>query len=498
MQLSHFISTHSTVTHLQGSLPTQDIVHVTSDSRQVKQGSIFVAIKGFYVDGHQFIAKAVKAGAVAIVIEEAEAATDIPQHIAVLLSSEPRRTLSELAASCWHAQPEHIVAVTGTNGKTSIAYFCQQLWESIGKQSASLGTLGLITSEADDITGALPALTTLDPSLLHEVLKRLADRNIQHLALEASSHGLDQYRLHGVQLEAAAFSNLSRDHLDYHKTMEHYLDAKMRLFEEILPPGSIAVLNADIPEYANIKARCEARGHTIISYGYKGDTIALQSVMPTHQGLLIAFTMYKVDYRVQLPLVGEFQVSNVLAALGMVMHSLTPLEREKVIAQLMMLQSVPGRMESVDGHPHGGRIFIDYAHTPDGLEKALQSLQPHVQGKLYVCFGCGGDRDQGKRKQMGRIASEYADYVYIADDNPRSEDPAAIRQDIMEGCDAEKTQNIGDRAKAITLLLQQLQEGDIALIAGKGHESTQIIGDQIIPFNDKEQAIKACAIIASK
>lgn len=494
LQLSDLLTQTTHITYFK-PLPSYDIEDISCDSRKVTPATIFVAINGIQMNGHDFIPQAIEAGTKVVVTDRGYKLPDGSSNIVQLEAVNPRQALSELASALWSRQPEHCVAVTGTNGKTSIAHFCQQFWEELGYNSALLGTLGLLTTKEDDITGALPSLTTLDPVMLHEVMQRLAEREITHLALEASSHGLDQYRLDGVKIKAAAFTNLTRDHLDYHKGMQSYLDAKMRLFEDIMPRGGVAVLNADIPEYAEIKQRCEACGHKIISYGFKGDEIQLRDVMATQHGLLVSFSLNLVDYRIQLPLVGEFQVSNIFAALGLIMVHVSALELEKSIAFLTSVQSVPGRMEKIEGGLDAVSVYVDYAHTPDALEKALVALQPHVRGRLHVLFGCGGDRDKGKRPLMGKIACDYADRVIVTDDNPRHEDPQAIRDDVKQGCNADKVEEIADRAKAIQAAVCGLEEGDILLVAGKGHESTQITGDNSSPFSDKNHVKQSFKIV---
>ncbi len=389
-----------------------------------------------------------------------------------------------MAARFYDRQPKVIVAATGSNGKTSTVNFCRQLWQKMGHTAASLGTIGI---DAPNLNHA-GNMTTPDPVTLHAELAELESCGISHLAMEASSHGLDQYRLDGVRLNAAGFTNLSRDHLDYHKTMERYLDAKMRLFTDVLKPDGTAVLNADVPEFKKLKTACLARGVNILSYGYKADDIKIlkRDILPEGQELTLKVLGEEFD--VTLPLVGEFQAYNALCALGLVIGSdagenLRPYE---AVTYLEALNGVRGRMQRVGMLKNGAAIYVDYAHTPDGLQTVLTSLRPHTQNKLHVVFGCGGDRDRGKRPMMGKIAAELSDVAIVTDDNPRSEEPSDIRAEIIE--DNNSLIDIGGRQKAIEAAIAGLEKGDILVIAGKGHEQGQIIGNKIHPFDDAEVA----------
>jgi UDP-N-acetylmuramoyl-L-alanyl-D-glutamate--2,6-diaminopimelate ligase len=382
-----------------------------------------------------------------------------------------------LAARFYGRQPRTIAAVTGTNGKTSVAHFTREIWAATGHAAASLGTLGLVSPQ-----GRRPgALTTPDPVGLHRDLAGLAASGIEHVALEASSHGLAQHRLDGVRIAAAAFTNLTRDHLDYHVDMEAYRAAKERLFSELLPAGEAAVLNADSPEFARLTALCRGRGHRIIGYGHRaGSDLRLLQREPGSFGQRLAIAAFGSTHRLELPLVGAFQAMNALAALGLALATGTP--PEAVFAAVPGLPGVPGRLQLVGQAAAGAPVFVDYAHTPDALAAVLTALRPHAAGRLLVVFGAGGDRDRGKRPQMGRTAAALADRVYVTDDNPRSEDPAAIRRAILAA--APDAVEIGDRGAAIAAAIGELRPGDVLVIAGKGHESGQIVRDAVLPFDD--------------
>jgi UDP-N-acetylmuramoyl-L-alanyl-D-glutamate--2,6-diaminopimelate ligase len=469
------------------------ITGLACDSRQVKPDYLFAAFKGVKTDGSVFITKAIESGAVAILTSpDVALPKEIPASVQILHHDNPRLVFAKLAAKFYAPQPETVVAITGTNGKTSVAHFCQQIWNALGADAASLGTLGVVVRDklaAKEKDAA--SLTTPDSEFLHRTFHELAKDGVNHVAIEASSHGLDQYRLDGIRLKAAAFTNLSRDHLDYHETFEAYFAAKLRLFDALLPEGGTAVLNADIPEYATLCIHCEQRKHSIVSYGEKADTIRIRKVAPQANGSLVIFVINNVEYKVLLPLAGGFQVSNVLCALGLV--TATGIDVDKAIGVLPTLRSVPGRMENVVTHPKGAGVYVDYAHTPDALEKALSSLRPHTAGKLVVVFGCGGDRDKGKRPQMGEVAARLADRIIVTDDNPRTENADSIRAQVRAGCPG--AEEIADRAKAITAGVASLERGDVLLIAGKGHENVQIIGDKELPFDDTVVAFEAVSAL---
>jgi len=449
------------------------------DSRAVKPGDLFFALGGSKTDGAHFIDAAIQAGAVAVVADHPHAAA-----MPVIVTSNPRRALALAAAAFYPRQPQTIAAVTGTSGKTSVATFTRQLWDSLGHDAASLGTIGIV-SRHRNVYGSL---TTPDPVALHRALDELAGEGVTHLALEASSHGLDQHRLDGVRIAAAAFTNLSRDHMDYHPTVEHYLAAKLRLFTDLAPAGAPAVIAADHEHSAAVIAAAHARKLDVITVGRKGEGIRLVDAVIDGFGQKMTIDHRGQTYRLRLPLVGEFQIENALVAAGLVIA--TGGDAAKTFAALEKLEGAKGRLELI-GARNGAPVFVDYAHKPDALMKALEALRPYAKGRLVVVFGAGGDRDAGKRPLMGGIAAQYADAVIVTDDNPRSENPDAIRAQILTA--AKGAKEIGDRAEAIRSAVASLQSGDVLLIAGKGHETGQIVGDKVLPFSDHEAASAALA-----
>ena len=459
----------------------RDIAEVDSDStvtgfaidhRKVERGSVFGAFRGAVFNGEDFIAKAVERGAVAVVARP-EASVELVPHLA---DPQPRRLFAELAARFYAPYPETVVAVTGTNGKTSTVEMARQIWRMSGHRSASIGTLGVTTSDDQVKTG----LTTPDiVTFLHNVAG-LDRMGVTHLAYEASSHGLDQHRCEGVPLAAAAFTNFSRDHLDYHETMEAYFEAKMRLFEELLPPGRPAVVWADDPRSDEVIGRCESRGHEVLTVGKNGKTIRLAKQEPSALGQTLELEHRGKPYRLALPLIGAYQASNVLTAAGLVLA--TGGSWEATFAAMQRVSPVRGRLERAVISRSGVPIYIDYAHTPDALEAAIAALRPHVEGRLIIVFGAGGDRDQGKRPEMGAVAIRLSDLVIVTDDNPRTEDPALIRSAIMAG--AQGATEVPGRREAIAEAIRIAREGDIVLVAGKGHETGQIIGKRVLPFDD--------------
>ncbi len=465
-----------------------EISGLTADSRRVAAGYLFAALPGSRVDGRDFIPQALDKGAAAVLAPEGTRLPDGRRDVALITDANPRRRLALLAARFYGRQPETACAVTGTNGKTSVASFTRQLWQALGYPAASLGTLGLQPPRAD----APASLTTPDPVELHRCLAALARDHIDHVVLEASSHGLDQYRLDGIRVSAAAFTNLTRDHLDYHGTMEAYLAAKLRLFTELLQPEGTAVVNVDDPAGAEISAACRARGVKLISYGKGAADLRLLSQEPTATGQNLKLEVFGKAYDVALPVAGAFQGENVLAALGLVLAG--GADTDRAVAALTQVSGVPGRVELVGATPAGGHVYVDYAHTPDALETVLKALRPHTAARLFVIIGCGGDRDRGKRPQMGRIAVTLADQTIITDDNPRSEDPATIRQEML--VEAPGAQEIGDRGAAIATAVAALGPGDVLVIAGKGHETGQIVGGQVLPFDDREVARTAISRLA--
>jgi UDP-N-acetylmuramoyl-L-alanyl-D-glutamate--2,6-diaminopimelate ligase len=460
-----------------------EISGLTADSRDVRPGMLFAALPGSKADGRAFIDDAVARGAVAILVDPSLAGIELP--VPLILDPNPRRRLALMAARLFERQPRCIAAVTGTNGKTSVAGFTRQIWTGLGLAAGSLGTLGL---DAPDLQKP-SNLTTPDPVRLHALLAEVAAAGIDHLALEASSHGLDQHRLDGVRLVAAAFTNLSRDHFDYHASFADYLAAKRRLFSELLPPEGTAVLNADQPEYASLAAVCRGRGIDVLDYGRQAARLRLDARTPDAEGQAIRLTLDGRPYRARLDLVGGFQAANVLAALGLAVAC--GADPAAAVATLPGLRGVRGRLERISGHPAGAQVFVDYAHTPDALDQALAALRPHAAGRLIALFGCGGDRDPGKRAEMGRIAAARADRVFVTDDNPRSEEAAAIRRAILAGCPG--AVEIGDRREAIGAAVAALAAGDVLLVAGKGHESGQIVGDRVLPFDDATEVRAALA-----
>jgi UDP-N-acetylmuramoyl-L-alanyl-D-glutamate--2,6-diaminopimelate ligase len=459
----------------------REITSLASDSRKVKPGTLFAALPGGRADGRAFVVDAVSRGAAAV-LAETNVATQLRAEvqIPVLDDDNPRRRFALLAARFYSGQPERIAAVTGTNGKTSIVNFARQLWQTMGRNAASVGTLGVMS---DDYVEP-GSLTTPDSIELHRILSELKRRGVERLAMEASSHGLDQYRLDGVELTAAVFTNLTRDHLDYHKTFEAYFTAKMRLFNAVLPEGGLAVINADSPEFEHVAAIARARRQRIVTFGTKGDDVRIVSATATANGQHLKLSVGGQSYEGDLPLIGTFQAGNVAAALGMLLACGE--ETESCLKALPSLIGVPGRMELAATLPNGAAVYVDYAHTPDALANALTSARPHATRRLIVVFGCGGDRDPGKRPEMGRIAVHLADQTIVTDDNPRSESAAAIRTAVMAG--AIGATEIGDRAQAIAAAIDTLEAGDVLLIAGKGHEQGQIIGDRVIPFDDRSVA----------
>jgi len=462
---------------------------LTADSRHVKAGFLFVAIPGTKLDGKDFIADAIARGAVAVLVERETNAPVLPADVTLITVPSARHALSIIASRFYPRQPQTIAAVTGTSGKTSTVQFTRQLWQSAGHNAASLGTLGLITSTSKKYG----SLTTPDSVTLHKTIDEIASQGVTHLAMEASSHGIHLRRLDGVRVSLAAFTNISRDHLDYHETMERYFAAKLRLFTSILQSGGTAILNADTPEYEDLKAINEARGQRVISFGRKGADLRLLAHVPNAKGQDIRFELFGKPYELLLPMIGEFQIWNVFCALALAIGSGE--DPDKMVEGMAKLEGVPGRLEFIGVTPTGGTVFVDYAHKPGALENMLGTLRPHVavrpDAKLHVIFGCGGNRDKGKRPMMGSIAQRLADRIIVTDDNPRDEVAAVIRQEILEGCtNGQSPLEIGDRATAIAEGIHALRDGDVLVIAGKGHEEGQIVGDKILPFSDADEARK--------
>ncbi len=462
-----------------------EISGITADSRRVRPGYMFVALPGLQFNGADFIDDAIKSGAVAILCVP-EAKTD-DETVQWLTDPYPGRVFPHYVSRYFKKQPKNIAAVTGTNGKTSVAFFTQQIWKQLGIKAASVGTLGIQADGYSKYTG----LTTPDPVVIHKALSELCDLGVDHVVFEASSHGLDQRRLDGVNVSAAAFTNLTHDHLDYHESEEEYFNAKKRLFTEVLEPSKAAVLNTDSPLVRDVQKICEERGHTIITVGHDDGDIRLLDQRTTSSGQEITVSYKSNIYDVSLPLVGHFQATNALMAVGLVIGCGG--DADQAFKALSYLRPVRGRMEQAGRHPSGARIYVDYAHTPDALETVLKALKPHVRGDLSVVFGCGGDRDTTKRKVMGEIAQRLADRIYVTDDNPRSENPSAIRAEVLRG--SPNGIDAGDRASAIERAVAELSQGDLLLVAGKGHEQGQTIGDEVLDFDDVSVVRSAIAAI---
>ncbi|MDP1873255.1 MAG: UDP-N-acetylmuramoyl-L-alanyl-D-glutamate--2,6-diaminopimelate ligase [Phenylobacterium sp.] len=454
-----------------------EITGVTADSRKVQPGFLFAALPGVQANGAAYAEQAVRAGAAAVIAGEALGTLDAP----VVTVADPRRAYALAAAAFWGTQPPVCVAVTGTNGKTSVATFCRQIFASAGRRAASMGTLGVLAS-GPDLNEQLtpPGLTTPDAGDMAELMARLAELGVTHLALEASSHGIDQRRLDGVKLKAAGFLNLTQDHLDYHGDMDAYRAAKLRLFEALLPRGGTAVLNADSDAFAPFAAAAIQAGHAILSVGEAGQSLRLNRRELTPDGQRMSLSHDGRTFDLRLPLAGAFQAANALAAAGLCLAAGESIET--VLAALERLEGAPGRMQRIGSGPRGGEAYVDYAHTPDGLKTALSALRPHTRGRLIVVFGAGGDRDPTKRSLMGEAAAEHADIAIVTDDNPRSEDPAQIRAQVRAG--APEAQDIGDRRAAIAAAVALMREGDVLVVAGKGHEQTQTIAGAAHHFDD--------------
>ncbi|WP_170340281.1 UDP-N-acetylmuramoyl-L-alanyl-D-glutamate--2,6-diaminopimelate ligase [Ruegeria arenilitoris] len=467
-----------------------EITGLAVDSRQVKDGFLFAALPGTRVHGGEFIQYALRMGAAAILTdaEGARIAADelAASDAALVVVQDPRQTLAYTAALWFGAQPRTMVAVTGTNGKTSISTFVRQIWTELGHMAVNLGTTGV-----EGAWTAPLAHTTPEPITLHRCLAEAAKAGVTHAAMEASSHGLEQRRLDGVHLTAAGFSNFTQDHLDYHATFEAYFAAKAGLFDRVLPQDGTAVINMDDPKGVAIRDIAQARGQTVLTVGSGDVDLCLLNQRFDATGQDLRFAWRGKTFQTRLKLIGGFQAENVLLACGLVIASGD--EAEHVFDTLPHLTTVRGRMQLAATRGNGAAVFVDYAHTPDAVATALQALRPHVMGRLIAIVGAGGDRDATKRPLMGRAAAENADIVFVTDDNPRSEDPAAIRAAVMAG--APDATEVADRAEAILRGIDALQPGDALLIAGKGHETGQIVGDQVLPFDDVEQASIAVAAL---
>lgn len=459
-----------------------DVTSIELNSRNVVRGGLFIALGGKMQDGKKYIPDALQKGA-AVIVYDGE--YDVPPSTAVFikLKGDMRANIAQMAANFYRNLPPLISAVTGTNGKTSIADFTRQMMAELGHNSASIGTVGVVS----DVMENVETLTTPDSITLHKILCNLKEKGVDYVSMEASSVGIEQYRMDNLKIKAAGFTNFTQDHLDYHLTMENYFEAKKQLFSRLLASDGTAVLNADIKEFAELETICRNRGIKVLSYGVNGRELRLVKRTPHADGQTLELSVLGVHYTVELPLIGEFQAMNVLCAMGMVI-ALNDGSDRKIIEYLPHLKGACGRLDRVGALPNGAAVYVDYAHTPDALENVLKTMRAHTAGKLWVVFGCGGDRDKLKRPIMGKIAHDLADRIVITDDNPRTEDAAQIRREIMAECPEAK--EIGDRIEAIEYAVSRLEKGDMLVLAGKGHETGQKIGDTVIPMNDIVEAKK--------
>lgn len=464
-------------TSLDCSYPDMEISGVTSDSREVAPGFLFATLDNGVTNGIQYIPQAIKAGA-RVILTQAEP-EQIYDDVLFLTCPNPNKIFGLVLKNFYNAQPQFLAAITGTNGKTSIADFVRQMIFALGYNAASMGTLGLIKNNQ----APLPFNNTTPGAMtIHHTLSDLKKENFDYMIMETSSHGICQYRISGVDFKVAGFTNLTQDHLDFHKTMQNYYEAKKLLFTKIMPQGGTAVLNADIDVFEDLKNACLQAGHSVISYGHTGHDIQVLEERPLNNGQNIRLKFFGKESEVFIPLAGDFQVMNILCALG-ITSALTG-KKEELLSLVPHIHGAKGRLQYIGTTAVGGAVYVDYAHTPDAIENILTAMRPHTQNKLHILFGCGGDRDKTKRPIMGKIAQSLADFVYVTDDNPRTEVPEIIRQEIMSGCP--DALNIGDREKAIALAMERLKAGDVLLVAGKGHETGQYINGQVLPFNDED------------
>ncbi|MEJ2227902.1 MAG: UDP-N-acetylmuramoyl-L-alanyl-D-glutamate--2,6-diaminopimelate ligase [Alphaproteobacteria bacterium] len=466
-----------------------EITGLTADSREVQPGFLFAALPGTQVNGARFVTDAVTRGASAILAPEGlelDSALSVP----IIRDAAPRRRLALMAARFYGRQPATCVAITGTNGKTSVASFVRQIWEAQDLFAASMGTTGIAFNGEERSLG----YTTPDPVSLHSQLAGLTDRGVTHLAFEASSHGLAQHRVDGMKLAAGGFTNITRDHLDYHPSFDDYFAAKMRLFTELLAPGQPAIIDVDSQGGEQAAEMARARGLKLFTVGRNGDTLRLLSSERDGFAQTLCVSLEGAAYDVRVPLAGEFQAANALVAAGLAIATGTP--PEGVFRAVEHLKGAKGRLELAGYSPKRAAVFIDYAHTPDALENAILALRSFTSGRLQVVFGCGGDRDRGKRPQMGEVAARLADHVIVTDDNPRSEDPAAIRAEILAA--APGATEIGNRTEAVSEAIAGLAEGDVLLIAGKGHETGQIVGNTVLPYSDHDSVAKVLLALGGK
>jgi UDP-N-acetylmuramoyl-L-alanyl-D-glutamate--2,6-diaminopimelate ligase len=463
---------------MQGAAGDLEVTGISSDSRKIRPGMLFAALAGSKADGSSFVGDAAARGAIAAI-----AAHPADAGIPVLVVANPRRLLALTAARFYGAQPQTMVAVTGTAGKTSVASFVRQVWAHAGYAAAQIGTTGVISPSRNDYG----SLTTPDPVDLQKLLAELASEGVTHAAMEASSHGLDQSRLDGVKLSAAAFTNLGRDHMDYHPTVEDYMAAKMRLFDTLMPKGAPAIIFSDDEWSAGAIRAASAAGLDVRTVGRKGDYLCLKRVEHFRHKQMAEVHVGQEIFEVDIPLAGDFQIANALVAAGLAMS--TGVAASVAMAALEKLVGASGRLELVGQTRDGALAYVDYAHKPDALEKVLASVRPFTTGRVIVAFGCGGDRDKGKRPIMGEVATRLADVVIVTDDNPRSEVPEVIRSEILAA--APGALEIGDRAEAIRKAVSMLQAGDTLIVAGKGHEEGQTVGTQVLSFSDHVELRKA-------
>lgn len=458
---------------------------ISASSAEIKPGYVFAALKGTRVNGARFIPDAIDRGAVAIIAcpESYHQYSDQFPTVTFIETNNPKLCFALMASLFYPKAPEQIVAVTGTNGKSSTVDFVRQIWEKMGIRAASIGTLGTISKHYK----APKHLTTPDPVFLHQTMQELNKNNITHVAIEASSHGIDQFRLDGLKLSAGGFTSFGHDHLDYHKTLDKYFEAKANLFSRLLKKTlGIAVLNSDIPEFKSLTEA--SRGLPIISYGHKGKELKINQITPHAKGQSISLSVFEDTYKIDFPLLGDFQIQNALCALGLVLNDIDA-DIGKAVHALETLQSPPGRLEYIAQTKRGATVYVDYAHAAHAIEMVLKTLRAHTQNQLWIVFGAGGGRDPSTRLEMGKAAAQGADHVIVTDDNPRYEEPALIREAILRG--APKALDIPDRHDAIKYALQHAASGDIILVSGKGPEGGQIYADHIEPFLDKDVILKA-------
>ncbi len=475
--VSEILQAYAPISYIPGN-DAPVISGMSLDSRTVQAGFLFAAIPGTAGDGASFIEDALAHGAAAVMVQS-DANVAPKEGVTWITVDQARKAAAHYAAAVYPRQPEHITAITGTDGKTSTAEFIRQLYELSGQRAASIGTLGLYG--ADTESGVAIQNTTPGPDILHRTLDWLAEKDIHAVAMEASSHGLDQYRLDGVRLQAGVFTTFGEDHGDYHSSVDAYFEAKARLFSELLPEGARAVLSADDARISGLAELCRSRGLATTGFGRAACDFQLLGVEPLASGMRVELCCKGMAWEGELPLYGGFQALNVLAACAAVDHDIPVAE---LLPLLPELEGVRGRLERAAMWQDSVPVFVDYAHTAQALGKALEALRPHTERDLWVVFGCGGDRDRGKRPNMGAAAASLADHAIVTDDNPRSEDPAAIRQEILAACPDAK--EIGDRTEAIHYAMERVQPGDVLLIAGKGHETTQLVGDKVLYHNDSD------------